>query len=159
MDVCIGKSYHIKDDFFDLVNDSQLMSNKENEKYRPHFFFFADPKIPGIYWAVPQSSKADKYRNIMNKKIEKFGKCNTIVIGTFAGKDCAFLIQNMFPVIEKYVDHEHTVSGNSVRIHKNLSNEIISNAMQVLSIHNRVKKLIFPDVDRIYNILKEELQK
>lgn len=159
MNVSIGKSYHIKDDFYNLIKDPKLMSNKENNRYRPHFFFFADPKVSGIYWAVPQSSKVDKYRKIMNDKIAKFGKCNTIVIGTFAGEDNAFLIQNMFPIIEKFVDHEHTINGIGVKIHKKLANDIISNAMQVLSMHNRGKSLIFPDVDKIYSMMKDELKK
>lgn len=53
MSVSVGKSYHIKDSFFSLVNDSKLMVNKEGNNYRPHFFFFEDTKTKGIYWAVP----------------------------------------------------------------------------------------------------------
>lgn len=157
MNVSVGKSYHIKDSFFTLVNDSKLMSNKEGGKYRPHFFFFADPSVEGIYWAIPQSSKVYKFRTIIQQKIDKYGKCNTIVIGSFAGTDNAFLIQNMFPIIEKYVDHEHTVGGIGVNIHDNLSTEIISNAMEVLALHKRGYKLIFTDIDRIYEIMKNEL--
>ena len=158
MNVLIGKSYHIKDSFFTLVNDSKLMTNKESGNYRPHFFFFADPTTEGIYWAVPQSSKVAKYRAIIQQKMTKHGKCNTIVIGSFAGTDNAFLIQNMFPSIEKYVDHEHTVGGVGVNIHNSLSTEIISNAMEVLSLHRRGYKLIFPDVNKIYELMKNELK-
>lgn len=158
MNVTVGKSYHINDAFFTLVNDPMLMANKEGSNYRPHFFFFADSQTPGIYWAVPQSSRVAKYSSIIQKKIAKYGKCNTILIGSFAGKDNAFLIQNMFPIIEKYVDHEHTISGIGVNIHSNLAENIISNAMQVLALHRRGYKLIFPDVDRIYGIMKQELE-
>ena len=38
-----------------------------------------------------------------------------------------------------------------------VSNEIISNAKYVLSLHNQGKKLTFPDIDRIYKIMKNEL--
>ena len=38
MEIRQGYSYHIKDEFFDLVNDRYLMSNKENGNYRPHFY-------------------------------------------------------------------------------------------------------------------------
>lgn len=41
MSVSVGKSYHIKDSFFSLVNDSKLMVNKEGNNYRPHFFIYA----------------------------------------------------------------------------------------------------------------------
>ena len=157
MNVTAGKSYHINDAFFTLVNDPMLMANKEGSNYRPHFFFFADTQTPGIYWAVPQSSRIAKYSSIIQRKIVKHGKCNTILIGSFGGKDNAFLIQNMFPIIEKYVDHEHTIGGISVNIHSKLSKRIISNAMQVLALHRRGHKLIFPDVDRMYEIMKQEL--
>ena len=52
MIVSVGKSYHIKDSFFTLINDAKLMANKEGAHYRPHFFFFADPQTPGIYWEI-----------------------------------------------------------------------------------------------------------
>ena len=32
------------------------------------------------------------------------------------GKKAAFLIQNMFPVILKYIDHIHTKNGNPVPV-------------------------------------------
>lgn len=36
MEIRQGYSYHIKDEFFDLVQDKYLMGNKENGNYRPH---------------------------------------------------------------------------------------------------------------------------
>lgn len=157
MRVSVGKSYHIKDNFFSLVNDDKLMANKEGDNYRPHFFFFADPQIDGIYWAIPQSTRVAKYQALVQQKIAKYGRCNTIVIGNFGGRDNAFLIQNMFPIIEKYVDHEHTIGGLSVNIHNALAETIVSNAKQVLSLYNRGHKLIFPDITRIYEMMKKEL--
>lgn len=157
MGISVGKSYHIKDDFFLLINDEKLMSNKENNNYRPHFFFYVDPQTEGMYWAIPQSTKVSKYQTLIQQKIKKYGKCNTIIIGNFGGRDNVFLIQNMFPIIEKYVDHEHTIGGLSVPIHSELSADIIANANQVLSLHKRGHKLVFPDIDRIYNIMKKEL--
>ena len=38
MEIRQGYSYHIKDEFFDRVQDRYLMSNKENGNYRPHFY-------------------------------------------------------------------------------------------------------------------------
>ena len=158
MSVSVGKSYHIKDSFFTLVNDDKLMANKEGNNYRPHFFFFADPQTAGIYWAVPQSTKVEKYQRIIQQKIKKYGKCDTIVMGNFGGRDNAFLIQNMFPIIEKYVDHEHTIDGLSVKIHPALSESIVNNAKRVLALHNNGHRLVFPDIARIYAMMQEELQ-
>lgn len=92
------------------------------------------------------------------KHLHFFGRCNTIVIGNFGGQDNAFLIQNMFPIIEKYVDHEHTIGGLSVNIHSSLSRTIISNAMQVLSLCRQGHKLVFPDIEHIYDLMENELQ-
>lgn len=144
MSVSVGKSYHIKDSFFSLVNDSKLMVNKEGNNYRPHFFFFEDTKTKGIYWAVPQSTKIAKYQAIIQQKIAKYDKCNTIVIGNFG-------------IIEKYVDHEHTINGLGVNIHSTLSASIISNAKEVLSLHDRGYKLVFPNINNIYALMKNEL--
>ena len=158
--ISIGKSYHIDDSFFLLVNDPCLMSNKENKHYRPHFFFFADPQTPGIFWAVPQSSQVAKYQAIVNKKIAKNKKCDTIVIGNYGGTDNAFLIQNMFPIIDRFVDHEHTINGTSVTIHNGLSNEITKKALKVLSLYRKGHThLLYPDANKIYDIMVQELQK
>lgn len=158
MNITVGRSYHISDNFFTLVNDNKLMVNKENGHYRPHFFFFEDKKTKGIFWAVPQSTRVAKYQAIVRNKIAKYGKCDTIVIGNFGGRSSAFLIQNMFPVIAKYVDHEHTINGQSVNIHPALVQEITSCAQRVLSLHNKGTNLVFPDIDRIYDLMIKELQ-
>lgn len=157
MEVSVGKSYHIKDSFFALVNDNKLMTNKEDDNYRPHFFLFADPQVEGIFWAIPQSTKVAKYQQIVQDKINRYGKCNTIVIGNFGGKSNAFLIQNMFPIIEKYVDHEHTIDGLSVNIHNSLSETIINNAKDILSLYRHGYNFIFPDVKKIYQLMEKEL--
>ena len=94
--------YHIKDDYFITAakylktKDTHLMSNKEGGRYRPHCLCFEDENNSSILWAIPLSSQVEKYKSIMQKKIDRFGRCDTIVIGQFAGKDSAFLIQNIF---------------------------------------------------------------
>ena len=60
----------------------------------------------------------------------------------------------MFPIIEKYVDHEHTINGLGVNIHSTLSASIISNAKEVLSLHDRGYKLVFPNINNIYALMK-----
>lgn len=56
MNIQQGYSYHIKDEFFDLVQDKYLMSNKEQENYRPHYYAIQDKKNPKLYWMIPISS-------------------------------------------------------------------------------------------------------
>lgn len=158
MNVSVGKIYHLKDSFFSLVNDSKLMANKENGNYRPHFFFIADPEVNGIYWAIPQSSRVEKYRKLLTDKIAKYGRCNTIIIDRVNGRESAFLIQNMFPITEKYVDHEHMTAGRPSFVHKKLAVQIKENAEEVLLLHQKGKRVVFPDIDRIYNMMRAELE-
>ena len=67
MEIQQGYSYHIKDEFFDLVQDKYLMSNKEQGIYRPHYYAIQDRKNPKLYWMIPISSQAEKYKGIVEK--------------------------------------------------------------------------------------------
>ena len=75
MKVETGYLYHIKDDFFDVVNDDNLMTNHERGKKRPTYFTIKDKDI---LWFIPLSSKVEKYQKIIDNKIIKHGSCNTI---------------------------------------------------------------------------------
>lgn len=153
-----GYSYHIKDEFFDMIKDKYLMSNKENGKYRPHFLAIQDNKIKELYWMIPISSQVEKYKIIIEKKIKRYGKCNTIIIGKFAGKDNVFLIQNAFPVLRKYFDHVHTIDNKPVIIHKELNRKLTINLREVLSMCNHGKHLIFPNIEYIKRKMERELE-
>ena len=72
-----GEFYH-RDEFFDSVQDKYLMSTKEQGNYRPHYYAIQDKKNRKIYWMIPISSQADKYKGIIEKKKKRYGKCNTI---------------------------------------------------------------------------------
>ena len=65
MQVQTGYIYHIKDEFFDVVNDKGLMINHENGKTRPTYFTIRDNDI---LWFIPLSSKVQKYQPIIDKK-------------------------------------------------------------------------------------------
>ena len=135
------------------------MSNKEQGNYRPHYYAIQDKKNPKLYWMIPISSQAEKYKGIVDKKKTRDGKCNTIVIGLFAGKENAFLIQNAFPVIEKYFDHIHTIQEQPVTIHKKLDKLLVENLSEVLAMYNRGIKLTFTDITTIRTIMEKELEK
>ena len=112
MKVRTGYLYHIKDEFFDIVNDQNLMTNHERGRKRPTYFTIKDNDI---LWFIPLSSKVNKYQKIIDKKINKYGKCNTILIREIMGVKHAILLQNAFPTLEKYMDHVH-VSPNMVSL-------------------------------------------
>ena len=93
-----GKFYFISDDFFELFNDYNLMTNKENGIKRPCYICFRDGKNKDIIWFIPISHKVDKYRMIYDNKIKKKKRVYNFVFGEVLGKERVFLIQNMFPV-------------------------------------------------------------
>ena len=72
MKIETGYLYHIKDEFFDIVNDENLMTNHERGKKRPTYFTIKDKDI---LWFIPLSSKVDKYKKIVDKKTKKYGVC------------------------------------------------------------------------------------
>lgn len=159
MEIQQGYSYHIKDEFFDKVQDKYLMSNKENGNYRPHFYAIRDKKNQALYWMIPISSQIEKYKVIIEKKKKKYGKCNTIIIGKFAGKDNVFLIQNTFPVIAKFFDHIHTIENRPITVHNELNRILTENLREVLALHNGGIHLIYTDIARIKVIMEQELTK
>ena len=84
-----GYVYHIKEEYFEKVNDDKLMQNKENGAYRPTFYCLRDEKT-SLLWMVPLSSRVEKFQAIHDKQVEKYGNCLTIVLGEFDGKRLYF---------------------------------------------------------------------
>ena len=154
MEVKTGYLYHIKDEFFDVVDDENLMTNHERGKKRPTYFTIKDKDI---LWFIPLSSKVDKYEKIVLQKIKKFGSCNTILIREILGRKHAILLQNAFPTLEKYIDHIHTFNGVPARVSDNLKEEILTSFKRLLRMKNRGINLFFTDIDKIKNQMLEEL--
>lgn len=155
MKVQTGYIYHIKDDFFDKINDNGLMINHENGKARPTYFTIKDKDI---LWFIPLSSKVAKYQPIIDKKIKKYGSCKSIMISEIANKKSVILLQNAFPTLEKYIDHLHTINGVPVRVADNLKNEILENFNSLLALKKQGTNLFFTDIDKIKKIMLDELK-
>ena len=155
MKVQTGYIFHIKDDFFDKINDNGLMINHENGKARPTYFTIKDKDI---LWFIPLSSKVAKYQPIIDKKIKKYGSCKSIMISEIANKKSVILLQNAFPTLEKYIDHLHTINGVPVRVADNLKNEILENFNSLLSLKKQGTNLFFPYIDKIKKIMLDELK-
>ncbi len=154
MEIKTGYLYHIKDEYFDVVNDDSLMQNHERGKKRPTYFTIRDKNI---LWFVPISSKIDKYQKIIDKKIEKYGFCNTILIEKIFNEDSAILLQNTFPTLEKYIDHVHTVDGKPARVPEKLEELILKDFIELMKLHNRGIKVFFTDIDKIKDKMLKEL--
>ena len=155
MEIKTGYLYHIKDEYFDVVNDDSLMQNHERGKKRPTYFTIKDGDI---LWFIPISSKVDKYQRIINNKIEKYGFCNTIIIRKIADEDAAILLQNAFPTLEKYIDHVHTIDGVPFQVPTDLQHEIRNMFKNMLGLKKRGTNLFFTDIDKLKEKMLDELK-
>lgn len=156
MEVRTGYLYHIKDEFFDLVNDKNLMTNHERGKKRPTYFTI---KVENILWFIPLSSKIEKYKMIIERKIKRQGYCNTILIRKIFGEDSVILLQNAFPTLEKYIDHVHTRNGVPAKVGTDLTKEITKKFENLLDLKKKGYNLFLTNVDRIENLMNKELEK
>ena len=156
MKVQTGYLYHIKDEFFNKINNKGLMINHENGHSRPSYLAIKDKKI---LWFIPLSTKVIKYKSIIDKKEKKYGSCKTIIIKKIAGLKQAILIQNAFPTLEKYIESSHTIDGKQVRISSAVEREIINDLKYMLSLKANGLNLFFTDIDYIKNLMYEELKK
>ena len=154
MKVKTGYIYHIKDDFFERVNSKGLMINHENGHSRPTYFTIKDNNL---LWFIPLSSKVSKYQNIIDKKIEKYGSCKSIIIAEIANEKCAILLQNAFPTLEKYIDHPHIVDGKPLKVIDTLKKEILNNFKYMMALKIEGRNLFFTDIDRIKEMMLKEL--
>ena len=96
MQIDVGYFYFIKDSFFDIMDDPELMKNKESGNKRPCYYCIKSKKYDNIIWFIPVSTKK-VYDSKIQKQI-KLGKnpsVDTIVFGDIANTYSAFLIQKI----------------------------------------------------------------
>ena len=137
-----GYVYHIKDGYFEFAKDEKLMKNHENGNTRPTYFCIKNTDSK-ILWFIPMSSKVEKYRKLQEQKIEKNGVCDTIVIGKYRRKDVVFLIQNIFPITEKYIDHIDTIRNQAVAVVEGTQKEITYKVNKIFKLKSKRNKLNF----------------
>lgn len=147
--------YIIKDKFFEDMADPYLKGNKEGN--RPHYYCFED-KVEGIYWMIPLSSRIGKYRRIMEKK-EKAGKpCDILhIVQLDDNRKSVFLIQDMFPIIDEYIERKYTIAGNHLMLtSEHTAREINQKARKVMGMLKHGVKFMptQPDVMAIFEKLK-----
>lgn len=131
-----GYVYHIKDEYFEFAKDDKLMKNHENGSSRPTYLCVKKDNSK-ILWFIPMSSKIEKYRKLRDRKIKKIGYCDTIVIGKYKKKETVFLIQNIFPVTEKYIDHIDTSRNKAVPVIKSTRDEIERKARKIFKLKSK----------------------
>ena len=145
--------YIIKDKFFEDMSDPYLKGNKAGN--RPHYYCFEDTSR-GIYWMIPLSSQIDKYKRIVEKK-EKAGKpCDIIhIVKLDDSRQSAFLIQDMFPITDEYIEREYTIAGNHLMLtSEHTAKEIEQKAKKVMGMLKRGVKFM-PTQPNVIAILEK----
>ncbi len=148
-----GKFYFIKDEFFDIFKNYKLMQNKENGNKRPCYFCFNDPKDEKIIWFVPISSKVDKYKVIYESKKKTRRKVYNFVFGKVLGKEKVFLIQNIFPTTEEYIESKYQNKAQDVEITETLKKQIIETSINVIKLAKKGINIPFYDIIEMKKIL------
>ncbi len=133
-----------------------MMINHENGHSRPSYFVIEDKDI---LWFIPLSSKVEKYKKIIEHKINKNGTCKTIMIEKIAGKETAILIQNTFPTIKKYVKNPHTIGNNKVKVIKSIQKKIQKNFNDTMIAKENGRNSFFCDIDKIKEKMLAEINK
>lgn len=149
--------YIIKDEFFAEMNDPYLKGNKSAN--RPHYYCFKEEE--NIYWMIPLSSRIDKYKAIIAKQEAKGRRCNILHITKLDnGRESAFLIQDIFPITDKYIARAYTIANQPLILtSEKTAGEIDKKARKVIKLIKHGVKFTptQPDVLRILEKLKQSL--
>lgn len=155
--------YFLQEQYFIDFPDKGLMKNHETingkRHNRPCFYTLKDEKYKEILWMIPISSKLEKYRNIYNKKISKYKKCDTLAFGKVLGEERVFLIQNIFPVTKKYLSEQYIFNQKPVTIISSLQKELKRKAINTISLTHQNVKIAFPDILKIRTALIKQLER
>ena len=150
--------YIIDDKFFTNFNDSYLKGNKKEN--RPHYCCIKDKTDDRLFWVIPLSSRVEKYRAIINKRIQNNKRCDILHIIKIANTENVFLIQDMFPITDKYIKREYTICGKPlVLINENDRTIIKDKSYRILNMIERKIRFLPTQVDalKIKNKLISEL--
>ena len=145
--------YIVKEQFFEDMSDPFLKGNKGEN--RPHYYCFEDTHT-GIYWMIPLSSRIDKYKKIVEKKEQSVKRCDILhIVKMDDNRESVFLIQDMFPITEEYIEREYTIAGNHLMLTSEYTAKIIDQkAKKVLGMLKRGVKFT-PTQPDVISILKK----
>lgn len=100
------------------------------------------------------------YSKIYDNKKLRVGKkpVYNFVFGKVLGKDATFLIQNIFPTTEKYIEKKYTNSNKDVEIPIVVKEEIITTALRVIRLAESGVNIPFYNIIEMKEVLLEDLK-
>ena len=152
----INGFYILKDEFFNYVNDPFLKDNKDGN--RPFYYCIEEETDDKkLYWMIPLSSRVEKYRKIIETKESQRKPTDGLYICDLpSGRESVFLIQDMFPITDRFVEREYTLGGNHLLLVKEKDvSAILSKAKKVRNLIRKGIKLTptSPNISRILSLL------
>lgn len=106
--------------------------------YVSPFLNCAEPKI-----IVNEDKKESFIESLKIATPQK--RTKKIVIGNYKGRDHAFLMQNMFPIIPKYIDHIDTVNGKALQVPSETRRQILDKVNRIFKLKTKRNK---PNISR-----------
>jgi hypothetical protein len=156
-----GYLYFINDDYYKKFSGMGLLENKEIINGKPHnrpcYYAF---KESDIYWMIPLSSKVDKYKKEYGIAMAKYNICDGISFGYVLGEKKAFLIQNMCPVVNKYIVNVYIDRNTSspITIPPKLKAELNAKIRKAIRLYrDKGIKIILTRAMEIERILLDEI--
>ncbi len=106
---------------------------------------------------VPISSKTEKYKKIYEEKRKRYKEYDGLRFGYVNGQYRAFLIQNVCPVSEEFIDCQYMIENNtvSVTINDKLSSEINGIVRKVIRLNKRGVRIVLTNINYILNELSK----
>lgn len=116
--------------------------------------------MKGIYWMIPLSSRIDKYKKIIDEKQKAGKQCDIIyIVKLDDGRESAFLIQDMFPITDEYIEREYSIAGNHLMLtSEHTVRQLERKARKVMGMLKRGLKFI-PTQPNVTVILEELRQR
>lgn len=159
-----GELYFMSEEFFYKYDPHHYLSrNKSDSLKRPYVYAFQDKAAPEIHWMVPISSQYAKYEDVAKKRLSQFPhnrnseKENALCLGNLNGEKKVFLIQNMIPVTESYVESKYLIKGKAVVPDDPTKEEIIKKATRALEFsYSGHANLLHSNVHKLRSMLLKE---
>jgi hypothetical protein len=102
------------------------------------------------------SRRIEKYKSLIDRDTKRYGKCLKILIARYGDGQSAFLLQNMFPILPKYIDHIHTVAGIPMAVNPVVREEISKRFKEIRRLYAQGIKMVFPDITRLEKLMLDE---
>ena len=67
------------------------------------------------------------------------------------------MLQNAFPTLEKYIDHVHVFNGIPAKVPEYIQKKILNSFKEMINLKKKGINLFFPDIDKIKQMMLEEL--